>query len=131
MRLDHIAIAVKDLDSAAGEYQQMLGVSDVEYEEVESEGVRVAILHLDNCRIELMEATGSGSPIARFVQKRGGGLHHMALQTKDIHAEADRMKKSGASFLGEIRPGSRGTKVTFLHPKSMQGVLTELCSPPQ
>ncbi len=131
MKVDHIAIAVNNLDEAVKEYQKVLGVKDVEFEVVESEGVRVAILHLDNSRIELMEATKETSPIKKFLESRGEGLHHIALETDKIEGETERMKENGVRFLGEIRPGSRGTKITFIHPKSLHGVLTELCSHPE
>ncbi|MGI0046301.1 MAG: methylmalonyl-CoA epimerase [Nitrosotalea sp.] len=131
MKLDHIAIAVNNLDDAVKEYQNALGVKEVEFEMVETEGVRVAILHLNNSRIELMEATKDTSPIKKFLETRGEGLHHIALETEEIEGQVDRMKATGVRFLGEIRPGSRGTKITFIHPKSLHGVLTELCSHPK
>ena len=130
MRIDHVAIAVNDVEKAAAEYQQALAVKDVQFETVESEGVRVGILHLENGRIELMEPTREDSPIRKFLDRRGEGLHHVALQTGDIEGEVARMEGCGIAFLGGIRPGSEGTKVTFVHPRSMRGVLTELCSPP-
>jgi|SRR5579872_3560984 len=131
MRIDHVAIAVNNLDDAVKEYQKVLGVKEVEFETVETEGVRVAILHLNNSRIELMEATRDTSPIKKFLESRGEGLHHIALETEKIEGDVDRMKSSGVRFLGEVRPGSRGTKITFIHPKSLHGVLTELCSHPK
>jgi methylmalonyl-CoA/ethylmalonyl-CoA epimerase len=130
MKIDHIAIAVNNVESAAKEYQQALNVDNVEFETVESEGVRVAIIHLDNGRIELMEPTNDSSPIKKFLEKRGEGLHHMALETDDIEGEVERMQGCGIQFLGKIRSGSAGTKVTFIHPKSLHGVLAELCSHP-
>lgn len=131
MKIDHVAIAVNNLDEAVKEYKNALGIKDVEFEVVESEGVRVAILHLSNSRIELMEATRDASPIKKFLETRGEGLHHIALETETIEGEVGRMKESGVRFLGEIRPGSRGTKITFIHPKSLHGVLAELCSHPE
>jgi methylmalonyl-CoA/ethylmalonyl-CoA epimerase len=131
MRIDHVAIAVHNLDDAVKEYQTALGIKEVEFETVETEGVRVAILHLDNSRIELMEATKESSPIKKFLVTKGEGLHHIALETDGIDGEVDRMKVCGVKFLGEIRSGSRGTKITFIHPKSLHGVLTELCSHPE
>jgi methylmalonyl-CoA/ethylmalonyl-CoA epimerase len=131
MRIDHVAIAVNNLDEAVKEYQKALDIKDIEFENVETEGVRVAILHLDNSRIELMEATKDTSPIKKFLETRGEGLHHIALETDAIDDQVDRMKGTGVRFLGEIRPGSRGTKITFIHPKSLHGVLTELCSHPK
>jgi methylmalonyl-CoA/ethylmalonyl-CoA epimerase len=131
MRIDHVAIAVNNLDEAVKEYQKALGIKEVEFETVETEGVRVAILHLDNSRIELMEATKESSPIKKFLATKGEGLHHIALETDGMDGEVDRMKECGVKFLGEVRSGSRGTKITFIHPKSLHGVLTELCSHPE
>jgi len=131
MKIDHVAIAVNNLDDAVKEYQNALGIKEVEFENVESEGVRVAILHLGNSRIELMEPTKDTSPIKKFLDTKGEGLHHIALETDKIEGEVDRMKGNGIRFLGEVRPGSRGTKITFIHPKSLHGVLAELCSHPQ
>ena len=131
MKIDHIAIAVNDVEESAKVYQQALGVDSVEFETVESEGVKIAIIELENGRIELMQPTNDSSPIKKFLDKKGLGLHHMALDTDDIEGEVERMEGCGIQFLGKIRPGSAGTKVTFIHPKSLNGVLAELCSHPQ
>ena len=131
MKIDHIAIAVNDVEESAKIYQQALGVDDVEFETVESEGVKIAILHLENARIELIQPTNDESPIKKFLDKKGQGLHHMALDTDNIEGEVERMEGCGIQFLGKIRPGSAGTKVTFIHPKSLHGVLAELCSHPK
>jgi methylmalonyl-CoA/ethylmalonyl-CoA epimerase len=131
MKIDHIAIAVNDVEESAKIYQQALGVDSVEFETVESEGVKVAILHLENARVELIQPTNDSSPIKKFLDKKGQGLHHMALDTDNIEGEVERMEGCGIQFLGKIRPGSAGTKVTFIHPKSLQGVLAELCSHPK
>ena len=131
MRIDHVAIAVNSVEASAKVYRQALGVDHVEFETVETEGVRVAILHLENGRIELVEPTDEDSPIKKFLEKKGQGLHHVALQTDDIDAEVSRMEGCGMRFLGKVRPGSEGTRVTFIHPKSLEGVLAELCSRPQ
>lgn len=131
MKIDHIAIAVNDLEEAAKNYKEALGVNNVEFETVESEGVKLAILHLENGRIELMQPTNNQSPIKKFLEKKGQGLHHIALQTDDIEGEVERMEGCGIQFLGKIRPGSEGTKITFIHPKSLNGVLAELCSSPK
>ncbi len=130
MKIDHIAIAVNDVEESAKIYQQALGVSEIEFETVESEGVKVAIIPLENGRIELMQPTNDSSPIKKFLDKKGPGLHHMALDTENIEGEVERMEGCGIQFLGKIRPGSAGTKVTFIHPKSLNGVLAELCSHP-
>jgi methylmalonyl-CoA/ethylmalonyl-CoA epimerase len=131
MKIDHIAIAVNNVESAAKQYQQALGVDKVIFETVESEGVKLAILKLDNGRIELMEPTRDDSPIRKFLDKKGEGLHHMALATDNIEQEFQRMEGCGIQFLGKIRDGSEGTKITFIHPKSLSGVLAELCSHPK
>ncbi len=131
MKIDHIAIAVNDVEAAMKQYQEALDVKDVEFETVESEGVKIGILHLENGRIELMEPTNDSSPIRKFLDKKGEGLHHMALETDNIEGEVTRMEGCGIQFLGKIRPGSAGTKVTFIHPKSLRGVLAELCSHPK
>ena len=130
MKIDHIAIAVNNVEESAKIYQQALGVEEVEFETVETEGVKVAIIHLENGRIELMQPTNEQSPIKKFLDKKGQGLHHMALETGNIEGEAQRMEGCGVQFLGKIRPGSAGTKVTFIHPKSLEGVLAELCEHP-
>ena len=131
MKIDHIAIAVTNVEESAKIYQEALGVNNVEFETVESEGVKIAIIHLENGRIELMQPTNDVSPIKKFLDKKGPGLHHMALETDNIEDEVSRMEGCGIQFLGKIRPGSAGTKVTFIHPKSLHGVLTELCSHPK
>ena len=131
MKIDHIAIAVNDVEESAKVYQEALGVSSVEFETVETEGVKVAIIHLENGRIELMQPTNDASPIKKFLDKKGPGLHHIALETDNIEGEVLRMEGCGIQFLGKIRPGSAGTKVTFIHPKSLSGVLAELCSHPK
>ncbi|MDE0265525.1 MAG: methylmalonyl-CoA epimerase [Thaumarchaeota archaeon] len=128
MRIDHVAIAVNDLDEAARTYKEALGADSVEFETVESEGVRVGIIRMENGRIELMQPVGDSSPIKKFLDTRGQGLHHVALGTSDIEGEVGRMKDAGVRFLGDVRPGSEGTMVTFVHPKSLCGVLAELCS---
>ena len=128
MKINHIAIAVDNVEEACKKYQEALDVKNVEFETVETEGVKVAILHLENANIELMEPTNDSSPIKKFLEKRGSGLHHIALETQNIEGEVSRMEGCGIQFLGKIRDGSAGTKVTFIHPKSLNGVLTELCS---
>ena len=131
MKIDHIAIAVNDVEESAKVYQQALGAEHVEFETVETEGVKIAIIELENGRIELMQPTNDSSPIKKFLDKKGQGLHHMALDVDNIESEVERMEGCGIQFLGNIRPGSAGTKVTFIHPKSLNGVLTELCSHPE
>ena len=131
MKIDHIAIAVNDVEASAKVYQQVLGVNEIEFETVESEGVKIAIIPMENGRIELIQPTNDQSPIKKFLDKKGQGLHHMALETDDIEGDVERMEGCGVQFLGKIRPGSAGTKVTFIHPKSLNGVLAELSSHPK
>ena len=131
MKIDHIAIAVNDVEASAKVYQKALGIDEIEFETVESEGVKVAIIPMENGRIELMQPTKDDSPIKKFLDKKGPGLHHIALETNNIEGEVERMEGCGVQFLGNIRPGSAGTKVTFIHPKSLDGVLAELCSHPK
>ncbi len=131
MKIDHIAIAVHDVEKAAEVYQQALDVDSIEFETIESEGVKIAIIQVENGRIELMQPTNDSSPIKKFLDKKGEGLHHMAFDTDNIEGEVERMEGCGIQFLGKIRSGSAGTKVTFIHPKSLHGVLTELCSHPK
>ena len=131
MKIDHIAISVNDVETSAKIYQQVLGIDEIEFETVESEGVKVAIIPMENGRIELIQPTNDESPIKKFLDKKGQGLHHMALETDNIEGEVERMEGCGVQFLGKVRPGSAGTKVTFIHPKSLEGVLAELCSHPK
>jgi len=131
MKIDHIAIAVNNVEESAKVYQKALGINEIEFETIESEGVKVAIIPMENGRIELMQPTKDDSPIKKFLDKKGPGLHHLALETDNIEGEVERMEGCGVQFLGMIRPGSAGTKVTFIHPKSLEGVLAELCSHPE
>ncbi|RNJ80539.1 MAG: methylmalonyl-CoA epimerase [Nitrosopumilus sp. B06] len=128
MKINHIAIAVHDVEESAKVYKEALGSDSILFETVPSEGVKIAIIPLENCTVELMQPTSDSSPIKKFLEKRGPGLHHIALETPDIDGEVERMKGCGVQFLGSVRPGSAGTRVTFIHPKSLHGVLAELCS---
>ena len=92
MKIDHIAIAVNDVEASAKIYQQALGIDEIEFETVETEGVKVAIIPMENGRIELMQPTTDDSPIKKFLDKKGQGLHHMALETDDIEGEVERME---------------------------------------
>ena len=130
MKIDHVAIAVDNVEKSTKTYQEAFDVKNVEFETVESEGVKIAILHLENANIELMEPTNDSSPIKKFLEKRGSGLHHVALETERIEEVVTKMEGCGIQFLGKIRSGSAGTKVTFIHPKSLSGVLMELCNKP-
>ena len=130
MRVDHIAIAVKNLEEALKNYQNILKVDHLEIEEVPNEKVKVAMLVLQDTRIELMEPTSPDSPISKFLQERGEGIHHIAITADDIEKDVARASANGMKLLGGLRSGSYGRKITFIHPKSLHGVLTEFCEAP-
>ena len=130
MRVDHIAIAVNNVDEALKNYQKILNVNHLEIETVLHEKVKVAMLELEDTRIELMEPTAPDSPISKFLAERGEGIHHIAITADDIEKDVARAKSQGMRMLGEIRSGSYGRKITFIHPKSLHGVLTEFCEAP-
>ncbi|HEY6882906.1 MAG TPA: methylmalonyl-CoA epimerase [Nitrososphaeraceae archaeon] len=127
MRIDHIAIAVNNVDEALGNYQKILKVDRLEIEVVPIEKVRVAMLELEDTRVELMEPTADDSPIKKFLEERGEGIHHIAITADDIEKDISRASANGMRILGQLRSGSYGRKVTFIHPKSLNGVLTEFC----
>ena len=130
MRVDHIAIAVNNVKEALKNYQNILNIEKIDIEEVPNEKVRVVMLKLEDSRIELMEPMTNDSPISKFLRDKGEGIHHIAITADNIEDDIDRAKKNGIRFLGEIRSGSYGRKITFIHPKSLNGVLTELCQAP-
>lgn len=132
MRVDHIAIAVNNVESALTNYQNILKIDKIEMEEVPTEKVRVAMLMLEDTRIELLEPMSEDSPISKFLKQKGEGIHHIAITADNIEEDVDRAVKNGMKFLGDLRTGSYGRKITFIHPKSLNGVLTEFCqAPPQ
>ena len=132
MRVDHIAIAVNNVENALKNYQSILNIDKIEKEEVPNEKVRVVILNLEDTRIELLEPMAEDSPISKFLNDKGEGIHHIAITADDIEKDVQRAKEKGMRFLGDIRSGSYGRKITFIHPKSLNGVLTEFCqAPPQ
>ena len=125
-RIDHVGIAVQSIDEALKLYQK-LGLEVEGFEDIPSEGVRVAMIRCGESRIELLEATTDDSPIARFLAKRGGGVHHICLATTDVRADQASLEAAGVQLL---RPaptrGAGGCWVQFIHPKSAAGVLVEL-----
>lgn len=127
MRVDHVAIAVNNVDEAIKNYEKILKIDKIDIEEVPTERVKVAILKLEDTRIELMEPTADDSPIKKFLTDRGEGIHHIAITADDIDNDVDRAIANGTRMIGNIRSGSYGRKITFIHPKSMNGVLTEFC----
>jgi methylmalonyl-CoA epimerase len=130
--IDHLGIAVKSLATARGFYEK-LGLNVVGEELVEHEKVRIAMLPVGESRLELLEATADDSPIARFIAKRGEGLHHVALQVNNLASVVERLKKAGMRLISdEIKIGAGGHLYVFVHPSSAGGVLLELCEdPPQ
>jgi methylmalonyl-CoA/ethylmalonyl-CoA epimerase len=130
MRIDHIAIAVKNVEEALKNYQKILNVDHLELEEVPNEKVKVAMLMLQDTKIELMEPTTPDSPISKFLEQRGEGIHHIAITADDIEKDVARAAANGMRMLGGLRPGSYGRRITFIHPNSLNGVLTEFCEAP-
>lgn len=124
--IDHLGIAVRSLDQALEFYTRQLGMSVAMRETVEQEKVRVAMLPAGESRIELLEPSEEGSAIARFLDKRGEGLHHVALRVPDLTAAVERLKSAGARILNEPRRGAGGHLYVFVHPVSTGGVLLEL-----
>ncbi|MEZ6183985.1 MAG: methylmalonyl-CoA epimerase [Planctomycetota bacterium] len=108
-------------------FRTLLGVECSGHDEVASEGVRVAFFQVGEARIELLEPTSDASPLKRSLEKRGPGIHHMALQVDDVAGEVERLQAAGLSFVGDApRPGAGGCQVAFIHPKSANGILVEL-----
>lgn len=127
-KIEHLGIAVKNLAEANKVYETLLGVSPYKQERVESEGVETSFFRCGESKIELLEASSPGSAIAKFIEKRGEGIHHVAFAVTDILAEMDRLKKEGFVLLNEVpKKGADNKLVAFLHPKSAHGVLVELC----
>ena len=125
--IDHLGIAVKSLAASKAFYER-IGLRVESEEVVEHEKVRVAMLRVGESRIELLEATSEDSPIARFLAKRGEGLHHISLRVADLEGTVARMKKNGTRFVSEeIKIGAGGHRYVFVHPASAGGVLLELC----
>ena len=125
-RIDHLGVAVRSLDRALDFYQRQLGFSISSRETVEHEKVNVAMLPAGESRIELLEATSPDSVIAKFIEKRGEGLHHIAVKVPDLAATVHRLKAQGARLLNDPRPGAGGHLYVFVHPSSTGGVLLEL-----
>jgi methylmalonyl-CoA/ethylmalonyl-CoA epimerase len=127
-KIDHIGIAVERIENWIGFYRDILGLEYNGSEEVAAQKVRVAFLTIGESRIELLEPTSPDSPIAGFLEKRGGGLHHIALKVDDIEEALARHKEAGAQLIDETpRTGAHGTRIAFIHPKASGGVLLELC----
>lgn len=128
VKVEHIGIAVKSLAVSNELFSKLLGVAPYKAEAVESEGVVTSFFKVGETKIELLEASNAESAIARFLDKKGEGIHHIAYDVQDIEAEMQRLRSEGFILLNEVpKPGADNKLVCFLHPKSTNGVLIELC----
>jgi len=127
-KIEHIGIAVKDIEASNQLFAKLFNKEHYKMEEVETEGVKTSFFQLGESKIELLEATREDSPIAKFIAKKGEGVHHIAFDVTDIHAEVARLKAEGFVVLNETpKKGADNKWVVFLHPKSTNGTLIELC----
>jgi methylmalonyl-CoA/ethylmalonyl-CoA epimerase len=127
-QLEHIGIAVKDLDESERLFTALLGVAPYKREEVESEGVMTSFFKVGNIKIELLAATGPESTIAKFIEKKGEGIHHLAFETENIDQRLAQLKNTGFDLIHEKpKDGADNKSIAFLHPKSTGSVLVELC----
>ena len=127
-KIEHIGIAVKDIEAANATYNAVLGSEHYKTESVESEGVNTSFFKIGESKIELLAATNPDSPIAKFIEKRGEGIHHIAIAVDDIKAEIARLENEGFKLTNtEAKKGADNKLVAFMHPKSSHGVLVELC----
>lgn len=127
-KIEHLGIAVKDLNQASSIYEKLLGTASYKNEEVESEQVITAFFKVGESKIELLAALSDNSAIAKFIEKKGEGIHHVAFDVEDIYAEMKRLKEEGFVLLSEEpKKGADNKLICFVHPKSANGVLIELC----
>jgi methylmalonyl-CoA epimerase len=127
MKIDHIGIAVKSLSAAVKVYEQAMGLKLAGYDEVDDQGVRVAMLDIGESRIELLEPTRPDSPVEKFMNKRGEGIHHIAVRVDNIEQALEHLKAAGIRLIDEKpKRGAHNTRVAFIHPASTHGVLMEL-----
>jgi methylmalonyl-CoA/ethylmalonyl-CoA epimerase len=127
-KIDHLGIAVRSIEASLPLYTGMLGLDLHEIEEVADQKVRTAVFHVGESRIELLEPTSPESPVAKFLEKRGEGIHHVALGVPDVAAALAKFKAEGATLIDAApRKGAGGAMIAFIHPKSTGGVLLELC----
>ncbi len=128
-RIDHIGIAVKSLDAAVEFYESALGLRCLGREEVPDQKARMAFFDVGGTHLELLEPTGDSGPIARFLERHGEGIHHLAFETDDIHQQLEQARDAGCRLINE-KPveGAGGKRIAFLHPRTTHGVLMELCS---
>lgn len=126
--IEHIGIAIKSLETSNSLFTKLIGIAPYKIEEVEREGVRTSFFRTGESKIELLEATTPESAILKFIEKKGEGIHHIAFKVENIYDEIDRLKGEGFTFISEEpKKGADDKLVAFLHPKSTNGVLVELC----
>jgi len=127
-KIDHIGVAVKDLNEATRFYREILGLEIKGIEEVKEQKVKIAFIPLGESRIELLQSTDPDGPIAKFIEKRGEGIHHIALEVERIEETLQKLKERGIQLIDEKpRIGAHRMKIAFLHPRDTKGVLLELC----
>ena len=126
-KIEHIGIAVKDLNEAVERFSKLLNTSPYKTEKVESEGVSTVFFETGESKVELLESTDPNGPIGKYISKKGEGIHHIAFDVDDIQSEMERLKGEGFDVIGDIREGADNKLVCFIHPKSANGVLIELC----
>jgi methylmalonyl-CoA/ethylmalonyl-CoA epimerase len=130
--LHHVGIAVRSIDAQRPFYEGTLGATFESVEEVPSQQVRVAFFRIGDVRLELLEPTETASPVAKFLDARGEGLHHLAFTVDDIEKRIAELKSAGLQMIDQQpRPGAHAMQIAFIHPNSTHGVLTELCEPPR
>lgn len=128
LKIEHLGIAVKDLKQSNVLFEKLFGTAPYKLEKVETEGVSTSFFMMGESKIELLEATNPESPIAKFIEKKGEGIHHIAFEVKDIYAEMKRLQNEGFTLLSEQpKKGADNKLICFLHPKGTNGVLIELC----
>jgi methylmalonyl-CoA/ethylmalonyl-CoA epimerase len=128
LKIEHLGIAVKDLKNSNALFEKLFGKAPYKLEKVESEGVSTSFFMMGESKIELLEATNPDSPIAKFIEKKGEGIHHVAFEVKDILEEMKRLEAEGFTLLSkEPKKGADNKLICFLHPKGTNGVLIELC----
>jgi methylmalonyl-CoA/ethylmalonyl-CoA epimerase len=126
-KIEHIGIAVKDPKKSNEIFEKLLGYASFKSELIESQVVKTHFYQVGESKIELLEATSDKSPINKYLQKRGEGMHHLALHVDNIHLELERLTNLGFETIGEVSKGADNKLICFLHPKSTSGVLIELC----
>jgi len=127
--IEHIGIAVKNLDESIKFYENIFGLKCYAVEEVKDQKVKTAFFQVGETKIELLESTETDGPISKFIEKKGEGIHHIAFKTKDINSSLKELEEKNISLIDEHpRKGAEGLNIAFLHPKAAKGVLIELCS---